>query len=72
MIEDKIKLINNREAVSDYLKINGISGAAKDKLLAKWDTMQAEPVVTAPEPEVDINTVKTSVIDDESIEVKED
>ena len=70
MIEDKIKLITSREAVVEYLKINGISGNAKEKFLAIWDAAQSEEQVS--EPELEVNVVKTSVVDDESIETKEE
>lgn len=70
MIEDKIKLIDNRESVAEYLKINGISGNAKERLLARWDEMKNAPQTV--ESDVEVNIIKTSVIEDENLEIKEE
>lgn len=71
MIKDKIKLINSKDEVERYLKVNGISGKAKDSLVAEWEAFKNNET-TAEEPEVVVNEVKTSVVDDESVEVKEE
>jgi len=68
MIEDIIKLMDSREAVLQYLKVNGISGKAKDNLLAKWDLMQNEAQMPEPEP---IVVIEESA-DIEEIDLEED
>lgn len=72
MIEDKIKLINSREEVERYLKVNGISGKAKDSLLEKWEYFQLNEPEPAAEPEIEINEVKASIVDIDSIDIKEE
>ena len=71
MIKDKIKLIRSREHLEHYLKVNGISGKAKDALVKTWEDFQnAESEVA--KPEIIINEVKTSVVENEDIELKEE
>lgn len=73
MIEDKIKLINSREEVESYLRINGISGKAKDFLITKWEEFQEQKVeLEIEEPEVPINEIKNSIVDVDSVESKEE
>lgn len=70
MNRDKLKLFINKADLLNYLKINGISGVAKDKLVADWENIQAD--IPEEIEETVFNDTKTSIVTDEYVETKEE
>lgn len=68
MNKDKIKLFTDKGELLNYLSINGISGVAKDNIVTEWENTQKEVEIT----DVVFNVTKTSIVDSDEVETKED